>query len=302
VDEGNGPNDFAAGPGNGPDTPPRPDAATGIPGTGSHRLLWSGIALIVVAAVGGALLYIGARGGRSSTRSTAPPPKSVAPASGPHTLTGSLTYPGNCAGKLGLTIQAPTGKKLATVPFSQSASANGCEATFSTTVSAQPAYRFVLSIQDAQGNSMGAIPGPTFTNDQIAADGYDVKLTTDRFGIDPARFAVQVDLQTAINAAHTFYQGHSNTFVGLTSQAMHKLVPSLTFNTSTTVVPGQVSIRLATPVDVMFVEQAGDGTPVAMGFKPPQLECYGEIDAKTFQACIAWQPASPSPQSSPISL
>jgi hypothetical protein len=92
-------------------------------------------------------------------------------------------------------------------------------------------------------------------------------------------------LRNALVAALTYRQGHG--FTGFTPDEALKIEPSLTYNTSPTAIPGEVSIRDVQKDSIVLVTATPNGFPlcIAADQSTSPNTTYGATDAATVAEC-----------------
>lgn len=115
----------------------------------------------------------------------------------------------------------------------------------------------------------------------------------------------ETDLRNALVAALTYYTDGA-TFVGLTPKVAARIEPSLTYHTSTSAIPGEISIRDVSATTVLLVTAAQDGSVWCIANDASSgTTTYGVVDAQTAAECVegeaAWGTGAnvPSPTASP---
>ncbi|MEA2557549.1 MAG: hypothetical protein QOG88_1087, partial [Actinomycetota bacterium] len=93
-------------------------------------------------------------------------------------------------------------------------------------------------------------------------------------------------LRNALVAALTFYPDHQS-FVGFSPAEATGIEPSLTYNTSSTVIPGEVSIRDVNKETIVLVTATpnGDVLCIAADQSKTRNTSYGTMDAATVAEC-----------------
>jgi hypothetical protein len=297
--------------------PPPPGAGSSPPGTPSPPILpqrnrkpaiWIAAIVAVVLVAGGGILL--ARNRKEPSALPVGGTSSQSPGSVSGELSGTVTYRGPCVGTMYMHVTDLNSSLISRTKMTQVAAGPDCRGTFSTNLTQQAGIQLFLEVEQTDGSQATTLTGPSYTPSQLSNLGDKLTLTLNDFGLNASQQSVVADLSVAIKAAANFYKSHG-TFVGLTTAYLEKQAPQLTFNTSSRAVKGEVTLRETTPATVLFIAVREDGTPIATGYKPPRLECYGEIDAKTFGQCVAWQPpggTAPKPGSgstpgqAPVSL
>ncbi len=142
---------------------------------------------------------------------------------------------------------------------------------------------------------------------QLAADGsqlstqplFAVLLTTG------SAAGAQMNLRNALTAAKTHYTDRAS-YVGFTPAVAESIEPSLTYNTSSTAISDEVSIRDVSASTVLLVTAAHDGSLWCIADDQASgTTTYGTVDAQTTAECVggdaAWAivPAFPTPTSTP---
>ncbi len=142
---------------------------------------------------------------------------------------------------------------------------------------------------------------------QLAADGSQLSsqpIVLTILGSSSATVA-QVNLRNALVAAKTYYTDGAS-YVGFTPSVADGIEPSLTYNTSSAAVAGEVSIRDVTATTMLLVTAGQDGSVWCVADdQDGGTTTYGTVDAQTTAECVggdaAWAivPAFPSPTSTP---
>lgn len=101
---------------------------------------------------------------------------------------------------------------------------------------------------------------------------------------------VQSDLRNAYVAAKTHYTDE-NTYEGFTPDVAASFEPSITYNTASTAVAGEVSIRDAGADRIVLAELSGSGTVLCIAEQPDGSTTYGAVDAQTAAECVGGEAA-----------
>jgi hypothetical protein len=116
---------------------------------------------------------------------------------------------------------------------------------------------------------------------------------------------VHSDLRNAYVAAKTYFTDGA-TYEGFRPEIARAIEPTLSYNTSTEAVAGEVSIRDAGSDRIVLVELSGSGTVLCIAEQPEGSTTYGAVDAQTAAECVggeaAWgqrQGRGPAPTSTP---
>ena len=144
---------------------------------------------------------------------------------------------------------------------------------------------------------------------QLAADGS--QLSSQPIGLvglgSSSGALAKRDLRNALVAALTHYTDGA-TYEGFTPAVAESIEPSLTYNTSSTAISGEVSIRDVSASTVLLVTAAHDGSVWCIADDQTSgTTTYGTVDAQTTAECVggdaAWAivPSTATPTSSPPS-
>jgi hypothetical protein len=257
-----------------PDTPEPPSQVAASSRTG----LWIGLGALLLIVVVGAAAYI------------------VLKPKGPYAFSGGLTVPDTCAGAQGLQIQAvakAAGATAGSGPVALKDQDGGCRLTFAFDLDRADSYDLALEMSES-GRS-GTFEGPSFTAAELETAGGAMDFPLSDFP-ELAKLAggaqaadAQSQLRNALAAAKVYFVD-SDSYDGLTPDALEQIEPSLTYNDSTTVTPGEVSIRDVSTTTVVLVAESDAGEVFCIADDATQGTTFGTTDAQATADCaeLAW--------------
>lgn len=148
-----------------------------------------------------------------------------------------------------------------------------------------------LSLPSGPGTEL---VGPTYSTADLERLDYHLELNDGQFAENSNLREADLELAKVIKASLRFHDAHG-TFVGLDAAALHRLVPSVTFNDGDASVTGEVSVREVTSTTILFVVGLPDGVSYCRGLDPPVDGSFGYDDVQTYDECLRWQGTYPTP-------
>jgi hypothetical protein len=148
-----------------PPAAPGDETAAGTPTGGKNRTpLIAAIAIILILAVASGAYFL-----------------VFAKDKGPFAFSGEINSQGSCGGDpkgFSAKMLAPNGSVIAQGPFGQHNTSAGCTITFAFELPKADSYQFALGLSPQAQAVAGtdAIPGPTYTLDELKSQDFHVKL------------------------------------------------------------------------------------------------------------------------------
>lgn len=101
----------------------------------------------------------------------------------------------------------------------------------------------------------------------------------------PEQLDVLHDLQIAGGVMQRYFNEHDSSLAGLDPATAAAISDAVTYNTSAVAVPGEVSLRISGPSDMVLASATADGQVYSACFVEGSLSMYGRNDTSDPNAC-----------------